>query len=107
LAKQVTNFDNNLFNIQRAFFPPQDNSPVYVTVKYTFSDNITDAENETWYWSTATFYFFQPLNIFQFTSLLFSDTSLHSGEVQLTLPLQCADAHVNHMELLTQRVCFV
>ena len=112
LADQITKHDRNLFEIQNIFFPPNNHAPVFVTVTYTFKDpdgvQFGDGENTTeiWFWSTSTFYFFQPLHVFQFTSLFFSDTQLQWLEASLTLPLNCANASDAHKQLLTQRVSF-
>ena len=108
LAEQVTKHDRNLFEIQDVFFPPNGPPPVFVTVIYTFKDEVDfgDGKNitEIWFWSTSTFYLFQPLHVFQFTSLFFSDTQLQWSEANLTLPLNCENASEAHKQLLTQRV---
>ena len=64
----------------------------------------TRIANETWIWTTGAFYLFQPLQVFQFTSLLFGNPDFRSGTITLTLPADCADAQVAIMETLTQRV---
>ena len=107
LADQVTKHDRNLFEIQNIFFPPDNTPPVFVTVIYTFKDpDKGDGKNitEIWFWSASTFYLFQPLHVFQFTSLFFSNTQLQWSEASLTLPLNCANASDAHKQLLTQRV---
>jgi hypothetical protein len=63
-----------------------------------------DFTNNTWFWSKSMFYLFQPLHVFQFTSLFFSDTELQWETLNLTLPTECANADDSHMKLLTQRV---
>lgn len=111
LAEQVTKHDRNFFEIQKAFFPPDTRSPVFVIVTYTYyyegenSTLVTDA-TEIWFWSTSTFYLYQPLHVFQFTSLFFSDTQLEISEVRLTLPMECYNASEDHKQLLTQRVSY-
>ena len=64
----------------------------------------TRIANEIWSWSTGHFYFFQPLQVFQFNSLLFGNPDFRSGTVTLTLPSDCANAQIPIMETLTQRV---
>ena len=109
LVEQVTQHDRNFFEIQNAFFPPNNSAPVFVTVTYHYQDDggLEVVHNETWFWSTAIFYVWQPLNVFQFTSLLFSDTLLHTAEANLVLPARCAEASMEHKRLLTQRVSVV
>jgi hypothetical protein len=114
LVEQVTKQDKNLFNIQNTFYPPDGQPPVFVTVVYTykdFDDELKDGiytgdeeDSNTWFWSKSMFYLFQPLHVFQFTSLFFSDTELQWATLNLTLSTECANASDSHMKLLTQRV---
>ncbi len=99
LVSYVIEDDDNLFQVQKTFFPPNSSPPAFVTVRYNFG-----IEEEVWFWSEAFFYLFHPLHIFQFTSLLFSDINLASAEVTLTLPSSCCDASEDWLMLLTQRV---
>ena len=105
LASSVVYSDRNMFQIQNTFFPPEEESPVFVTVTYEYKDEYDNTlQCEIWFWSTSTFYIFQPLNTFQFTSLFFSDTQLLTSNLTLTLPLDCYNASEEHKTLLTQRV---
>ena len=106
LVSQIIYQDKNLFNVTSAFFPPDDESPVFVTVYYHYKNDFVETSNasQIWFWTTSTFYLFQPLHVFQFTSLFFSDTSLQSSSLHLTLPSNCSNASEEHMMLLTQRV---
>jgi hypothetical protein len=116
LVEQVTKQDRNLFNVQNTFYPPDGQPPVFVTVLYIYEDYdgkskeriVGDEEDtnntEVWFWSKSVFYLFQPLHVFQFTSLLFSDTALQWATLNLTLPTKCANASDSHKKLLTQRV---
>lgn len=103
LVSQITQHDANLFNLTSAFFPAEKESPVFMTVYYYYSD-MPDTKKKVWFWSTSTFYLFQSIHVFQFTSLFFSDTSLQVSKLDLTLPADCIDASDDHMMLLTQRV---
>ena len=107
LASNVVHNDRNMFRIQNTFFPPEEESPVFVIVTYEYKDNSSITESEIWFWSTSTFYIFQPLHVFQFTSLFFSDTQLVTSKVKLTLPLECFNADEEHKTLLTQRVSLI
>jgi hypothetical protein len=117
LAGQVTKQDRNLFNIQNTFYPTDGQPPVFVTVLYVYKDSDDELKDgiyagdeedsnntEVWFWSKSAFYLFQPLYVFQFTSLFFSDTELQWAALNLTLPTDCANASYPHMKLLTQRV---
>ena len=103
LAEQIRLNDSNLYEIRSVFYSPNDSSPVFVVVTYQFDNDRT--HDQVWFWTTSTFYLWQPLNVFQFTSLFFSDytTSRHST-VNLKLPLKCMNANKDFMQLLTQRV---
>ena len=99
-TEYILNNSRNFFNLQRVFFPPNDASPVFVTVKY----HLDKERNSTvYFWSSAAYFFFHPVEIFQFTSLLFSDPSPRTGIINLFLPAT-ADTNSSCMVLLTQRV---
>ena len=77
LVEQVRENDENLFEIQNVFLPPNAAPPVFVVVTYRFQDaEGEEIGNEVWFWSTSVFYIWQPLHVFQFTSLFFSNTRL-------------------------------
>ncbi len=108
LVEQITKNDNNMFQLQWTFFPPNSAPPVFVIVTYKFTDKNGEFVNSTsWYWSTSTFYLYHPIHVFQFTSLLFSDISQDIATVTLYLNEDCMDASMNYMRLLTQRVSSV
>ena len=100
LAKALLDDDRNFYTLQSTFFPPISTSPVFVTITYVYNDS----NNTTFFWSSAVYFFFHPVRIFQFTSLLFSDPSLRYNEITLFLPEDCYDASDDFMLLLTQRV---
>ena len=112
LVSQVTDQDENLFNLQNTFFPPEKASPLFVTVYYQYgnrsyncSNNAKDNSTQVWFWSNTLFYMFQPIHVFQYTSILFSDLKkFYSSGVCLMLDPECANASTKHMRLLTQRV---
>ena len=111
LANEIIVSDRNRFNLQQAFFPPNDSNPVFVVVTYHFIRNATgptnfllDGPQQIWIWTQSTFYLFQPLDSLQFTSLLFSDTKHSSKKVSLFLQPSCKESTTDMMRLLTQRV---
>ena len=110
LATELLKDDRNFYNLQKIFFPPNDDSPVFIAVKYYYfdDDNATSAmisrSNTTYFWSSAVYFFFYPVRVLQFSSLLLSDPSLRYGEVNLFLPVKYFDANSDCMVLLTQRV---
>ncbi len=113
LANELIVSDKNRFNLQQAFFPPNNSNPVFVTVSYYFTRNpngstnySADSPKKIWFWTESTFYLFQPVSSLQFTSLLFSDTTLKTSEVYLYLQPSCNGSSTDMMRLLTQRVSF-
>ena len=99
LAKDLLNHNRNFYNLQNVFFPPNGSNPVFVTVRYHSDDKTT-----IFFWSSVPYFFYHPVYIFQFTSLLFSDTALEFGEVDLFLSANYSNANKSCMVLLTQRV---
>ena len=94
---------DNQYRMQRAFFPPDISSPVFVIVYYYYEG--LDEEPQTWFWSESTFYaLFNPLAVHQFTSLLFGDPEFRTSRLNLTLSEDCYGADADMMHLLTQRV---
>ncbi len=115
LVNEIISNDRNRFNLQNAFFPPDTENPVFVTVTYYFTRNISGdgstnysltTPNQTWYWTKSTFYLFQPIQSLQFTSLLFSDIPSREAEVSLYLQPDCENADISMTQLLTQRVSY-
>ena len=102
LADSLVNMCNNKYNLRRVFYPLQIASPVFVTVTYQYNDS--SVPNQTWYWGAGVFYFLQPLEVFQFTSLFFGNPAWRSGELTLTLPAECANAPEEFMTELTEQV---
>ena len=100
LSSFLINTSDNKYHLRNTFFPPNTISPVFVTVTYHYED----MRNETWYWSAGLFYFYQPLRVFQFTSLFFGPADLRRGAVTLTLPAQCENTSEDFMQQLTQMV---
>ena len=118
LVSQVTGRDENVFNLQSSFFPPEKASPLFLTVFYRFlndstvcdtynSEELSDIEDDSitiWFWSTTSFYLLQPIHVFQYTSLFFSDRDSYASEVCLVLDPDFFGASKKHLRLLTQRV---
>ncbi len=99
LVAHVIDDDDNIVEVQKTFFPPDNTPPSFVTVRYKF-----ESGEKVWIWSNAFFYFLHPLHVFQFTSLFFSDLNTQSSEVTLNLPSSCYDVSDDNFMLLTQRV---
>ena len=113
LVNELIINDRNRYNLQKAFFPPDVENPVFVTVTYIFARNRTGdgstnytetGPSETWIWTLSSTYLFQPLESIQFTSLLFSDPSLRENNVTLYLKPLCQNSSKDYRLLLTQRV---
>ncbi len=115
LVNEIISSDRNRYNLQRAFFPPDTSNPVFITVTYYFTRNMsgngsTDysltSPNQIWFWTQSTFYLFQPVESLQYTSLLFSDPSLRQSNVSLYLEPNCMEADPDMLKFLTQRVSY-
>ena len=132
LASHLLNTSDNKYQLQKTFNPPKRNHPVFVIVTYHFknwcsdtsnsctntnistcsetnisslcNDTSTPNQNKTWFWSSGNFYFFQPLRVFQFTSMFLANPVWRRSNVILTLPAECVNANEEFMEFLTQRV---
>lgn len=89
-------------SLLKAFFPPREAHPVLMVVNYTFQGLTNDSR--TWLWSESEFYLIQPLEIFQFTSLLFSNMPYRRRELSIELPFECSLASEEYFLLLTTRV---
>ena len=90
----------NRYQITRTFYPPRDPRPVVIKIHYSYPDGT----NQTWFWSESQFYLIQPLEIFQYTSLFFSNLPRRQTEVTLSLSQECEGLGEELMEVLTQRV---
>ena len=108
LATVLLNGDRNFYNLQKIFFPPNYGSPVFVTVKFRYFEDDNDTMSikfdKMYFWSSSVYFFFHPVRVLQFSSLLLSDPSLRSSKVNLFLPANYSDAHDDCMVLFTQRV---
>ena len=111
LANEVVISNKNRYSLQKVFFPANNSDPVFVKVTYHFirnpdgpTDYLEEGPTQVWFWTQSTFYLFQPIASLQFTSLLFSDTTLSSSEIDLYLQPSCEGSSIDMMQLLTQRV---
>ncbi len=113
LVWNVLKSSKNRYDLSRAFFPPDTAPPVSVIVYYNFKDengDIDDSKQQLWFWSTSTYYHFQPLSVLQYTSLFFTDISNRIRHLYITLDIECSGNekddgdYRNMMQLLTQRV---
>ena len=100
----LTDADNR-FKLLRTFYPPRQAHPILIEVNYTFhSSNNNDSQSQVWFWSESEFYLIQPLEIFLFSSLLFSNMPYRSSTLHIHLPAECNQATPEHLQLLTTRV---
>jgi len=102
LSSFLVNTSDNKYHLRNTFFPPDTTPPTFVTVTYQY-DNMS-IPNTTWYWSAGLFYFYQPIQVFRFTSLLFGPVNWLKSEVTITLPAECENASQGFMKQLTQMV---
>ena len=101
LEKDLLSRSDNRFNLTKTFFPPRDAHPVIVEVIYVFEGS---EETDVWFWSESMFYLVQPLDIFQYTSLFFSNLSFRKKVVTVTLSTNCSRVDHEFLMILTQRV---
>ena len=112
LASQVVMSARNRYKLQRAFFPPEQENPVFLEVIYKYDVNTTNGpiieslnnDSEVWFWTDSPYYLYQPIDVIQFTSLFFADYSLRRSSVTLHLRQDCRNAPEEHFLLFTQRV---
>lgn len=112
LAEELLQSDTNVYNLQMTFFSPNGAGiPVFVSVRYKYivsedggTDDADSALTRVYFWSSAIYFFFHPVRIFQFTSLMFSDPSLRMTNLELLLPVRCYNTSNDFLTLLTQRV---
>ena len=104
LEDSLLGTENNRINLTTTYFPPEDNQPEFVAVRYHFIDS---DETQVWYWSAQTSHFLHPFEVFQFLSLFFSKPEpYYSSSLDVTLKAECANLSStdNKLQLLTQRV---
>ena len=102
LEQSLLQSTDNRFRLLTAFFPAREAHPVLIKVGYSFEG--VQNETQTWYWSESEFYLIQPLEVFQFTSLFFSNMPYRRGQVDIQLAANCSSAPEEYMQLLTARV---
>ena len=110
---------NNLFELNRVFYPPSLLTTRFIRVNYTFVNEETEADtctNVTYIWAVGAVLFLQPP---QFNSLFFYYPNNELETLSLQLPIECiglingTDAvcsceHDSHMlDILTQQVVTV
>ena len=109
LKRNLLSKDENVRNMNLAFYPPNSSIPEFVTVTYKF-DNSSHPD-QLWFWTHDSSYLFFPLRTFQYLSLFFGKLEYQVSK-SLTLTLD-ADCYIDindtnntnpNMILLTQRV---
>jgi hypothetical protein len=109
---------NNLFELNRVFYPPSSPTTRWIRVNYTFSDGDTELDDcsVTYIWAVGKFLFQQPPTLFQVTSLFFYYPNNELVTLSLQLPIECIglingtdgecscmnDSHM--LDILTQQV---
>ena len=101
LESYLLNTSDNKYQLRRVFYPLEVADPVFVTVTYQYIGTNT---TKLWFWSEGIFYFLQPIEVFQFTSLFFGNPSWRSSTLNITLPSECETASNEFMTELTQMV---
>lgn len=93
LLGHLYNTDNNLFHLNRVFYPPRTQPPSFLHVTYLFKSSEEDTKNCSvkYIWAEGGFLLIQPPSIFQLTSLLFSEDKGRESSIELILPSVCKE----------------
>ena len=108
---------NNLFELNRVFYPPSLLTTRFVKVNYTFANEVDTCTNVTYIWAVGAVLFLQPPTLFKFNSLFFYYPNNELATLSLQLPIECIglingtdgvcscenDSHM--LDILTQQVC--
>ena len=115
LEKVLLQTDNNVMQLQEAFYAPRQPQATFVTVHYTFQDGSITC-NKTWLWTSLEFYLIQPPSIFLLTSLFFTIPQDRITTANITFPNECRElvkwnengtcncTSNSMLDILTQRV---
>ena len=112
LKEALLDPDHNLYALTTVFFPPNVESPLYVTVTYDFGSSSTST---VYMWSKASLYLAIHPRMLQFLSLLFCYVEdKRIVDLKLRLPSACGDLvkHTasdasNFLFVLTERVSVI
>ena len=106
LAQALFQSDENVFNLSKAFFPPDTNTPEFVAVRYHLRSDSGKDTVLVWFWAASASYFLYPLATFQFLSLFFGKPEVYwTATVDVTLnATECEGMKQQHLTILTQRV---
>ena len=121
LERALFQTEDNLFELNRIFFPPSKRPSRFIRVTYRFLDEIDDQDgllcNVTYIWAIGSFLFFQPPRVFMFNSLFFNYPNNDLTDLPLVLPSECrpliqserdgectCTADSQHLDVLTQQV---
>lgn len=97
-ASQMSTLENalyetgdNIFQLNRIFFPPNTRTSRFARVTYVFLNEMGDEDdcNVTYVWAIGGFNFFQPPTLFMFNSLFFNYPNNDLTELKLELPVEC------------------
>ena len=124
LERALYETGDNLFQLNRIFFPPSNRPSRFIRVTYRFLDEMDDRDgllcNVTYIWAIGSFLFFQPPRVFMFNSLFFNYPNNDLTDLPLVLPSECRplirseidgectctiDSRL--LDVLTQQVCRV
>ena len=84
LVKSLLGSADNVFNLTKAFSPPNRDEPEYVIVMYTFR-NDTMSEEKNWFWSKLVAYYMFPMGVLQMLSFyLTKDDFKYQQQVSVT-----------------------
>ena len=108
---------NNLFELNRVFYPPSLLTTRFIKVNYTFEGREVDTcTNVTYIWAVGAVLFLQPPTLFKINSLFFYYPNNELATLHIELPIDCIrlingtdgvcscenDSHM--LDILTQQV---
>ena len=82
---------DNIFELNKVFYPPSKRTSRFIRVTYIFLDEMgeDDGCNVTYIWAIGGFLFFQPPSLFELNSLFFNYPNNNLTRVKVKLPSDC------------------
>ena len=119
LERALYETSDNIYQMNRIFFPPSTRPSRFIRVTYSFKgDNSTNCA-VSYIWAIGIILFFQPPSVFKFNSLYFNYPNNDLTDLRLTLPNECrplvssgcndecccTNSTDDILSILTQQVC--
>ena len=91
LERALYETEDNLFYLNRVFYPPSTRTSRFIRVTFSFLNESGDDNNcfVSYVWAIGGFLFFQPPNLFQWSTLFFNYPNNDLNNLVLKLPHEC------------------